>query len=202
MVHLPTLRRLSNLINMQVPYYWGGKGVNLTSNYGASPSRQAMIRSNIFVQNLLLLIFAALGVTILVIPWPFRPAPMTRHFTVDGRQFAYEPGTLQVNQGDRVTITLSASDVVHGFYLDGYGLETRVEPGQSQTIQFVADKPGKFRYRCSVSCGTLHPFMIGELIVGPNMTFGRAVALLALVVGGALLYLWRFPPPQPSEATL
>lgn len=160
-----------------------------------------MMHSDTFVRNLFLLIFVALGVAILVLPWPFRPAPTTRHFTVDGRQFAYEPGTLEVNQGDTVIITLTASDVVHGLYLDSYGLETRVEPGQSQTIRFVADKPGKFRYRCSVSCGTLHPFMIGELIVGPNTAFGRAVALLALVVVGALLYLWRFPPPQPSEAT-
>ncbi|MCL4299345.1 MAG: cupredoxin domain-containing protein [Anaerolineae bacterium] len=160
------------------------------------------MRSPVFAQNLLLLIFVALGAAILVIPWPFRPAPTTRHFTLDSRQFAYEPGTLQVNQGDTVIISLTASDVVHGLYLDGYGLKTRVEPGQSQTIQFVADKPGKFRYRCSVSCGTLHPFMIGELIVGPNTTFDRAVALLALVVGGMLIYLWRFPLAQPGEAML
>jgi cytochrome c oxidase subunit 2 len=160
------------------------------------------MRSNLFAKNLLLLVFAALGLAILVIPWPFRPAPATRHFTIDSRQFAYAPGTLQANQGDTVMITLTASDVVHGFYLDDYGLETRVEPGQSQTIHFVADKAGKFRYRCSVSCGSLHPFMIGELIVGPNTTFGRAVALLALVVVGALIYLWRFPPPQSNEAAL
>lgn len=159
-----------------------------------------MTRLNLSAKTLLLLIFISLSAAILTIPWPFRPASTTRHFTVAGRQFAYEPGTLQVNQGDRVIITLTASDVVHGLYLDGYGLETRVEPGQSQTIQFVADKPGKFRYRCSVSCGTLHPFMIGELIVGPNTTFGRAVALLMLVVGGVLICLWRFPPPQPGEA--
>lgn len=161
-----------------------------------------MTHPNLFVKSLLLFIFAILSVAVLVVPWPFRPTPAIRHFTVDGRQFAYEPGVLQVNQGDTVIITLTASDVVHGLYLDGYGLETRVEPGQSQTLQFVADKPGKFRYRCSVSCGTLHPFMIGELVVGPNTTFGRAVALLALVVTGVLVFLWRFPPPQPGEATV
>lgn len=160
------------------------------------------MRSPAFAQNLLLLIFVTLGLAILVIPWPFRLTPTTRHFSVDGRQFAYEPGILEVNQGDTVIISLTASDVVHGLYLDGYGLETRVEPGQSQTIRFVADKPGKFRYRCSVSCGTLHPFMIGELIVGPNTAFGRAVALLALVVVGVLTYLWRFLLPQPGKATL
>ncbi len=161
-----------------------------------------MTYPNLFAKSLLLFIFAILSVAVLVVPWPFRPIPTTRHFTVDGRQFAYEPGVLQVNQGDTVIITLTASDVVHGLYLDGYGLETRVGPGQSQTLQFVADKPGKFRYRCSVSCGTLHPFMIGELVVGPNTTFGRTVALLALVVAGVLVFLWRFPPPQPGEATV
>lgn len=161
-----------------------------------------MIRSNTFVQNLFLLTFIALGVAILMVPWPFRPVPITRHFTIDSRQFAYEPGILKVNQGDTVIITLTASDVVHGLYLDSYGLETRVEPGRSQTIQFVADKPGKFRYRCSVSCGTLHPFMIGELVVGPNTTFGRAVALLALVVGGTLLYLGRFQSSPSSKVKL
>lgn len=158
-----------------------------------------MSHPNNLGRSLFLLIMAALGVAILLAPWPFRPAPLTRHFTIDSRQFAYEPGTLQVNQGDTVVITLTASDVVHGLYLDGYGLETRVEPGQSQTLQFVADKPGKFRYRCSVSCGTLHPFMIGELIVGPNATFGRAVALLALVVVGVIIYLRRFPLREPGE---
>lgn len=161
-----------------------------------------MTRPKLSAKTLLLLIFIGLSAAILVIPWPFGPAPTTRHFAVDGHQFAYEPGTLQINQGDTVIITLTASDVVHGLYLDGYGLETRVEPGQSQTLQFVAGKPGKFRYRCSVSCGTLHPFMSGELIVGPNTAFGRTVALLALVVGGALVYLWRFPPPQAAETTV
>jgi heme/copper-type cytochrome/quinol oxidase subunit 2 len=150
-------------------------------------------------KRLFLLSFAILASAILIIPWPFSPAPTTRHFTLTGSQFKYEPGTLQVNRGDTVVITLAAADVVHGLYLDSYGLDLRAEPGRSQTIQFVADKPGKFRYRCSVSCGVMHPFMIGELIVGPNITFGRAVALTVLVAVGALVYLSRFPSRQPGE---
>jgi heme/copper-type cytochrome/quinol oxidase subunit 2 len=74
------------------------------------------------------------------------------------------PGRVQVNQGDRVVIIVAALDVSHGFYLDGYGIERRVTPGVPQRIEFVADKAGKFRYRCSVNCGSLHPFMIGELV--------------------------------------
>jgi len=114
-------------------------------------------------------------------------------------QFAFDPPVLHVNQGDRVILTLQASDVVHGFYLDSYGVEARVEPGISQQVEFVADRAGKFRYRCSVSCGTLHPFMIGELVVGPNLTFTRAVGLMVVTLAATLFYLWRFPPHGPRE---
>ena len=81
-----------------------------------------------------------------------------------------------MNQGDSVTISLSASDVVYGFYLDSHGLQQSVQPGSRQ-ITFTADQPGKYRYRCSVSCGALHPFMIGELVVNADTPLWRAVAV-------------------------
>jgi heme/copper-type cytochrome/quinol oxidase subunit 2 len=93
-------------------------------------------------------------------------------------------------------LTLQAADVTHGFYLDGYGLDTRIEPDISQQVEFVADQPGKFRYRCSISCGSLHPFMIGELTVNPNWPFARTVGLTLVAVVATLFYLWRFPPRQ------
>src|SRR6266496_6301911 len=117
----------------------------------------------------LILLFVGLGLAVLLIPLPNTSrASEVRHITLDASQFEYAPGRLEVNQGDTVMITLMASDVTHGFYLDGYGLEQRVTPGMSQEIIFTADQPGKFRYRCSVSCGPLHPFMIGELVVNAN----------------------------------
>jgi cytochrome c oxidase subunit 2 len=119
--------------------------------------------------------------------------------TLTAEQFAFDAPVLQVNRGDRVILTLQASDVVHGFYLDGYNIETRVEPGLSQQVEFVADRVGKFRYRCSVSCGTLHPFMIGELVVGPNLVFARAVGLTLVAVTATLFYLRRFPPREPGS---
>lgn len=139
----------------------------------------------------LLLPFALLALGLLWWPAPPSTTPTTRHLNLGALQFEFLPGRLYVNHGDRVVINLTASDVVHGFYLDGYGLQTRVEPGVARRIEFVADQAGKFRYRCAVSCGPLHPFMIGELVVSPNAPFWKAAGLLLIAVAGALVYLWR-----------
>lgn len=143
--------------------------------------------------------FAGLALLVLLLPAPLITAPVTHHVTLAAEQFAYDPPVLRVNRGDRVLLTLQARDVVHGFYLDGYDIETRVEPGISQQVEFTADRVGKYRYRCSVSCGTLHPFMIGELVVGPNLTYIRAVGLTLVVLGATLFYLWRFPPRETGS---
>lgn len=137
---------------------------------------------------ILLVVAAAL---LLVIPSPIAASPQLRRFTLDAKRFEYTPGRFEVNVGDRVELRLAASDVVHGFYLDGYGIERRFAPGQSVTIEFVADQAGKFRYRCSVSCGPLHPFMIGELVVGPNMPFWQAASFVLIALFGALIHLYK-----------
>lgn len=138
--------------------------------------------------------FVILALLVWFAPLPVSTTPVTHEITMTADQFSFDPPVLRVNQGDRVRLTLHAADVVHGFYLDSYGLDTRVEPGLSEQIEFVTDQPGKFRYRCSVSCGGLHPFMIGELVVSPNWPFARAVGLTLVAVAGVLFYLWRFPP--------
>jgi cytochrome c oxidase subunit 2 len=148
------------------------------------------------VQLLSLTPFAVLALIVLLVPLPFSTSPTTRQVTLTAEQFAFDPPVLHVNRGDRIQLTLQAADVTHGFYLDGYGLDTRIEPGISQQVEFVADQPGKFRYRCSISCGSLHPFMIGELTVNPNWPFARTVGLTLVAVVATLFYLWRFPPRQ------
>jgi len=131
------------------------------------------------------------SLVILFLPWPLGTAPPTRHEVhIDARMFAFAPARLNVQLGDEVTLILHATDVVHGLFLDGYEVRLEAAPGHSAQATFVADRPGKFRYRCSITCGSLHPFMIGELVVGPNIPFWRAVALAVVVTGGALAFLY------------
>ena len=143
--------------------------------------------------------FAGLVLVILLVPIPFNSTPATHELLMTADQFSFDPPVLRVKQGDRIRLTLQAADVVHGFYLDGHDIAVRVEPGISRQVEFVADQVGQFRYRCSVSCGTLHPFMIGELVVGPNLVLARALGLMVVALAATLFYLWRFPPHEPGH---
>lgn len=116
-------------------------------------------------------------------------APAEHHVQLDARMFAFRPSRVRVGLGDTVTISLQSEDVMHGVYVDGYGVDIEAEPGKPAQATFTADRLGKFRFRCSVTCGALHPFMIGELVVGPNLPFWRAAAALLIVAVGSMATL-------------
>ncbi len=130
-----------------------------------------------------LLLFAMAGLVVAFIPLPVQPiAPQERIFRIDARQFAYSPAELHVNTGDTVTLQLVSKDVVHGLYVDGYDISIAADPGQTKTLTFIADQSGSFRFRCNVTCGAMHPFMIGKLTVGTNNWLFRSVGL-AMITG-------------------
>ena len=135
-----------------------------------------------------LLLFVMAGLVVAFAPLPVSPiAPQERTIRIDARQYAYSPSELKVNAGDTVNIQLVSTDVVHGLYVDGYNVSIEADPGQTKTLTFVADKPGSFRFRCNVTCGAMHPFMIGKLNVGGNNWLFRSLGLATLAVFGALI---------------
>jgi cytochrome c oxidase subunit 2 len=114
----------------------------------------------------------------------------TREFEIDAAQFEYTPSIIRVNKGDRVVIKFRATDVSHGMYVDGYDVEVHANPGSTRTLEFVADSVGKYQFRCSQTCGSLHPFMIGWLVVGSNGPFTASLGLVALVAVGTVAFVW------------
>ena len=129
---------------------------------------------------------------ILLAPLPVRSAAPQEHiFKVRASRFDYSPGTLRVNPGDRVTVELEATDVVHGFSLEGYDIEMTADPGQTARLTFIADRPGTFRFHCSVTCGNMHPFMIGKFYVGSNLLLWRVSAVIILLLGLGMWKLWK-----------
>lgn len=139
-----------------------------------------------------LLLFAAAGLVVAFAPLPDRSAvPQERIFQIEARQYAYSPSELHVNPGDTVTFELVSTDVVHGLYVDGYGVSVEADPGKTATLTFVADRPGSFRFRCNVTCGAMHPFMIGRLTVGANHWLYRGIGLAILAALGVLMWTKR-----------
>jgi heme/copper-type cytochrome/quinol oxidase subunit 2 len=121
--------------------------------------------------------------------------PAEKTFTIYASSYDYHPSVIRVEPGDRVTLRLVSTDVVHGIYIDGYDLNLVADPGKTESLTFVAARAGSFRLRCSVSCGALHPFMIGRLEVGGSRLFWPAAALAAL--GSLLALAWS---PKGSGA--
>jgi hypothetical protein len=169
-------------------------------------------------KKLTLGILAALITGFFALLPPFLASPVSsegrRDFVINSRQYSYDPYRIVVNKGDEVHIRLAALDVVHGFFLEGYDIETEIYPGRIpfkmrrpstgeefrlvEEVKFTADRIGKFRYRCSVTCGSLHPFMLGELIVRPNypflMSIGGTVGVF--IAGFVLMFITAIKFPK------
>ena len=123
---------------------------------------------------------------------------------IEARQFSYDPPVIRVNRGEHVRLVLRSMDVTHGLSLDGYGVSMLAMPGREAQIEFLADKGGKFTFRCNQVCGNLHPFMMGSFIVEPNQPLWTAFALAGLLSLGFLGYAGvkrRVGAPVPVPAT-
>ena len=141
----------------------------------------------------LLVVLAGLVVAFAPFPSGENQHPTERLFRILASQYSYTPAQLQVNQGDTVTIELTSSDAVHGLYIDGYGVSATSDPGRSAALTFVANRSGSFRFRCNITCGALHPFMIGKLTVGSNAALYRGMGLTILGAIGVMLTLRTSP---------
>ncbi len=94
-----------------------------------------------------------------------------RVITILAKRFEYNPSKIVLQKGELVTLRLESLDVTHGLYLDGYGINIKARPGMIGKATFRADKPGRFTFRCSETCGAFHPYMIGFLTVEPNTRY-------------------------------
>lgn len=133
------------------------------------------------------LVTAAAAAVVVLTPLPVpSAAPVERRVRVEASMTGFTPSEIRVNPGDRVTLDLVSTDVVHGLYIDGYEISVTADPGETSSVTFVADRSGSFRFRCSVTCGTLHPFLIGKLQVGGNGLLWRAAGIAVLLAGAVL----------------
>ncbi len=85
---------------------------------------------------------------------------------------SFTPSLIEVTQGDTVKVALTnieqTTDELHGFGLLDYNINVVLDPGETKTVTFKADKPGVFPYYCTNFCSALHQEMQGYLIVKPK----------------------------------
>lgn len=81
-----------------------------------------------------------------------KPAELT--FNVTGGSFYFAPNEIRVKQGDKVKIVFTNAGGTHNFILEAFNVKGQtIQGGESETIEFTADKKGTFEFYCGVGNG-------------------------------------------------
>jgi cytochrome c oxidase subunit 2 len=82
-----------------------------------------------------------------------------------GHIFAWEPASMKVPAGARVTFYVTSTDVVHGFSIPQTGVNTMVSPGWVSSVAYTFKKRGTYLVLCNEYCGVAHQAMATSIIV-------------------------------------
>jgi len=95
-------------------------------------------------------------------------APPVREIKMTAKKYEFNPAEVRVKQGERVRLLITATDRDHGIEIKELGIKVRLEEGKETSVEFTAEKPGEYEFKCSVRCGWRHGSMKGKLIVEPT----------------------------------
>jgi cytochrome c oxidase subunit 2 len=101
---------------------------------------------------------------------------------MSAKKYEFSPGEIRVPKGSRVELKVHSVDEPHGVKLDVYpeGAKDKTTPGLvfdhpaengkvtkgvDQVLDFVAQVPGTYDFKCAKFCGFGHDRMKGKLIV-------------------------------------
>ena len=82
---------------------------------------------------------------------------------------AFSQTEIKLKKGDNVTLILTnldkIEDLTHGFAIPKYNVNFIVNPQETASVSFVADKPGVFWAYCTHFCHALHLEMRSRIVV-------------------------------------
>jgi cytochrome c oxidase subunit II len=101
---------------------------------------------------------------------------------VSAKKYEFTPSEIRVKSGTRVELKVHSVDETHGVKLELYseGSRDKINPGllfdkpdengkveknQDQILDFTAQQPGTYQFKCAKICGMGHFGMKGTLIV-------------------------------------
>ncbi len=92
-------------------------------------------------------------------------APAVKTFDVTGTPFKFEPNEMKVKKGDTVRINFKNMEGFHDLTIADLNIKTKqIQAGQTDTVEFVADRAGTFDMMCSVPTHA-DKGMVGKFIV-------------------------------------
>jgi heme/copper-type cytochrome/quinol oxidase subunit 2 len=103
---------------------------------------------------------------------------------VSAKKYEFTPSEIRVKQGAKVELKVHSVDETHGIKLSVFaeGTKDKGKPGLifdhpdqngnvtkdvDQILDFVAQEPGTYEFKCAKVCGMGHGRMKGKLIVEP-----------------------------------
>jgi cytochrome c oxidase subunit 2 len=101
---------------------------------------------------------------------------------VTAKKYEYSASPIHVKSGSKVQLKITASDHDHGFKIaavpDGAATNGtagliftssqdcwQLKKGETTTIDFLAQTPGTYTFRCCHTCGLGHKGMKGQIVV-------------------------------------
>ena len=103
---------------------------------------------------------------------------------VTARKYEYSPTPIHVKSGTKIQLKITATDHDHGFSVttvpDGADSNAsaglaftsaqecwQLKKGETTTVEFLAQTPGTYSFKCCHICGLGHRGMKGLLVVDP-----------------------------------
>ena len=101
---------------------------------------------------------------------------------VSAEKYDFKPDQIHVKRGTKVQLKVHSVDEAHGIKLSLYPIGSRdksspgllftdaaengkVEKDKDQVLEFVAQRPGTYEFKCARFCGLGHGRMKGKLVV-------------------------------------
>lgn len=82
-------------------------------------------------------------------------------------------GELHVPVGKEVQLNITATDVIHSFWVPQFRLKQDALPGQPAELRFIATKTGEFPVVCAELCGSYHGSMRTRVLVQTPEEYDR-----------------------------
>jgi cytochrome c oxidase subunit 2 len=96
-----------------------------------------------------------------------------RYENADPSRVLNSANEIHVPAGEPVRLVLESGDVIHSFWVPSLAGKLDLVPGQQNTLDLIAERPGVYRGQCAEFCGLQHAHMAVLVVATPREAFDR-----------------------------